>query len=198
MIKNVIFDIGKVLVSYEWLAFIKSLGIEGDALTQISENLFGRAWEEMDRCACDKEEMVRRSIEAVPDYPNEIKLIYDNLSGISDPFEYSSKWLQSVKDRGRNVYLLSNFGMFPFETLSKKYDFLKIADGAVISYQVLEVKPERYIYEYLLEKYNLEPSECVFIDDRRENIETAVSLGINGILFTDYEDAAGKLDELLA
>lgn len=197
MIKNVIFDIGKVLVSFEWQKYLHDIGIEGEAYRQIAEHIFEDAWIRMDKEACDEAETRRRAVEAVPDYPREANMVYDHLYDISSPFDYAYDWLQSVKDRGYKIYLLSNFGKFPFEVLSPKYTFLELADGRVISYELEEVKPDRAIYDFLLQKYHLNPAQCVFIDDRRENVAAAQELGMTGIVFTGYEQASRQLDRIL-
>ena len=59
------------------------------------------------------------------------------------------------------------------------------------------IKPETEIYTALFERYGLKPKECVFFDDREENIEAAGKLGMHGIVFTSKEEAEQKLDELL-
>lgn len=197
MIENVIFDIGKVLVSFEWQKYLQDIGIKGEAYKQIAEHIFEDAWIQMDKEDCDEAETRRRAVEAVPDYPREANLVYDRLYDISAPFDYAFGWLQSVKDRGYKIYLLSNFGRFPFEVLSKKYTFLGLADGRVISYELEEVKPDRAIYDFLLQKYDLNPSQCVFIDDREENVATAQALGMTGIVFASYEQASRQLDVIL-
>ena len=71
-------------------------------------------------------------------------------------------------------------------------------DGGLFSYEVQLIKPDRWIYEELLRRYQISPEEAVFFDDSLPNIETACSLGIHGIHFTGYEDARKKLEALLA
>ena len=60
------------------------------------------------------------------------------------------------------------------------------------------VKPDREIYEYLLKKYDLEAQECVFLDDRLENVEGARKVGMKGILFENYEQAWAELEEMIS
>ena len=66
-------------------------------------------------------------------------------------------------------------------------------DGALFSFQVKQIKPEPEIYRLLLAKYSLNPQECIFLDDRRENVEAAEAQGIAGIQFTGYEEALLEL-----
>jgi len=59
------------------------------------------------------------------------------------------------------------------------------------------VKPDPEIYKTLLRRYNLKAEECVFIDDTEENVVSAQKIGLNGIVFTGYEDAVARLDEIV-
>ena len=69
--------------------------------------------------------------------------------------------------------------------------------GKVVSAMVGMIKPDAGIYQCLFDKYNLNPKECVFIDDRPENIEGGRKLGMEGIVFTDYETGKKKLEQIL-
>ena len=57
------------------------------------------------------------------------------------------------------------------------------------------MKPEPEIYQTLLAKYGLKAEECVFLDDRQVNIDGAKAQGMEGIVFTSYEDAVERLKE---
>lgn len=184
-------------MSFRWRELLADLEIKGDALDAITREIFGHIWAGLDKKNCDEAEFRRICEGAVPDYKAEINRIIDHTHEISDPYDYSCEWIQSLKEQGYKVYLLSNFGGFPFNVLREKYGFVDMVDGGVISYEIGEVKPEPAIYRHLLEKYDLRPEECLFIDDRPENIETAKMLGMSGIVFTTKEDADCQLREYL-
>lgn len=194
MIKNVVFDIGIVLVTFRWAELLNDLNLSKEATAEISKHIFEDVWGRLD--GEDRTEAEYRKIfeDAVPEYKAEINCVLDHLCEISDEKEYACTWIQAVKEQGYQVYLLSNFGRYPFELLSKKYDFVKLVDGKVISYEVEQMKPDKAIYESLFKKYALNPKECIFVDDRPENIDMAKKLGMQGILFTSYEDASNKLE----
>ena len=71
-------------------------------------------------------------------------------------------------------------------------------DGGVFSFECHLIKPDKEIYQYLIDKYDLIPDECVFIDDMQHNLDTAGVLGINTILFDEYENVRKKLNEMLS
>ena len=75
--------------------------------------------------------------------------------------------------------------------------FMPLIDGGVISYEVKSVKPEPGIYEALIEKYDLVPEECVFLDDRPDNVEAAKKKGFHGIVAEGYEQASEALNNIL-
>ena len=99
-----------------------------------------------------------------------------------------------MKKEGLHVYILSNYGKKTFElTKDTALDFLPLTDGAIFSYTVKQIKPDIEIYETLLNQYQLKPEECVFIDDRMENIEGAKKAGIHGICFETIEQVKEDL-----
>ena len=59
------------------------------------------------------------------------------------------------------------------------------------------MKPDPKIYKTLLRRYNLKAEECVFIDDTEENVVSAQKIGLKGIVFTGYEDAVARLNEIV-
>lgn len=85
------------------------------------------------------------------------------------------------------IYVLSNWSKVSYAILEKHHpETLKFFDGIVTSGEVGVKKPNIKIYQFLLEKYNLQAEHCIFIDDQQENIDTAVRLGITGILCNEF------------
>ena len=103
-----------------------------------------------------------------------------------------------VQARGYKVYLLSNYPRDAYKMHeAKHFDFASVVDGKVISGIERMSKPDPRIYRLLCERYSLIPGECVFLDDREVNIKAAIAEGMQGIVFTSYEDAQEKLEEIL-
>ena len=102
--------------------------------------------------------------------------------------------VHALKEKGYKIYLLSNYNKDFFDVHTKGADFLDDIDGKVVSYEIHQIKPEPAIYEYLLEKYELNPQECVFFDDRPENTEAAEKLGIQSYTITSKEYLLDVLD----
>ena len=119
-----------------------------------------------------------------PEYKKEINLFWNHLELAITQFSYTKEWISNMKKEGLHVYILSNYGDWTYQrTKDNALDFLLLTDGDIFSYSVRQVKPDVEIYETLLKKYQLTADECVFIDDRMENIEGAEKAGIHGICF---------------
>lgn len=198
-IKNIIFDIGQVLVDFCWPQHMRDLGFSEEAIKAVGDGwVKAPIWNELDRGILSEEECIELAYEAVPDYRAEIDLFWGNPDGMIRCREQSAPWLRSLKERGYNVYLLSNYPRSLFAAHEKEFaPFLPYVDGRVVSGFVGVMKPDKGIYEKLLDKYGLKAEECVFIDDRAENLEGAESVGIKGLLFTDSASTIAALDSLL-
>ncbi len=86
--------------------------------------------------------------------------------------------IKGLKKQGYKIYLLSNTNEYSYEEVMKDLEYL--FDGMALSYQLHMIKPYEGIYKYLIDKYNINPEETLFIDDREDNMKTANALGING------------------
>lgn len=201
MIKNIIFDIGNVLASFRWKDHFRDLGFTGEAFDRIAAAtvLHPTMWNEFDRSLMSDEEIIARCIEREPEYEKEIRRLFETTAGLVEEYSYSYDWIKSLKKRGYKVYLLSNYGKTSFEAARDKgrLSFLPLVDGGVISYEVKIVKPEPGIYQALLAKYGLRAEECVFLDDKPENIEAAKALGFHGIVVESKEQAEKEMEELI-
>lgn len=78
-----------------------------------------------------------------------------------------------------------------------QFPIFKLLDGQIISSEEMVIKPEPEIYHRLFAKFNLKPEECIFTDDRAENIEGGRRLGMEGIVFTDAKQYERELRDLL-
>jgi len=198
MIKNIVFDIGNVLIAFSWRDCMRECGIKEEYLERIANaTVRSQNWNELDRGVLSDDEILEKFVESDPECGDMIRTFFERVTYSMPPYDYSEKWLATLRRRGYKVYLLSNFSDHNFNVNVPQYTFLNETDGKVISYIYKCIKPEREIYDILLNKYSLSAEECVFIDDRADNIEAAISCGMNGIVFTSYDDANEKLNALL-
>lgn len=198
MIKNVIFDVGKVLVEYDPDSYMERLGFDLKTRQAVNQAMFQNPlWEESDRGKLSTEELLEKFIFNDKEYKEEITKAYQTVGNTIELFPYSVAWIKKLKQRGYRVYILSNYAEVTYEQTKEKMEFLPYVDGAVFSFQCKWIKPEREIYEELCRKYSIEPRESVFLDDRLDNIEQARNLGFFGIQFESYEQAVKELERIL-
>lgn len=201
MIKNIIFDIGGVLVEFSPENILRKMGLPETEVLEIAKTTsLSPHWKELDRGVMSKEEVFELMLsETKEEYKADARrFLYDEVLSTVKSFDYSEEWLRELKSRGYNIYLLTNYPDWMFDYhWTNTFTFTKSVDGKVVSAVVKQIKPDEEIYTTLLKKYNLIPEESVFIDDKAENIQTAKALKINGIQFTNINDVKNKLNSLL-
>ena len=198
MIRNIVFDIGNVLAEFSWREHLARFGFTGEKAERIGKAMMlNPTWNELDRGVWSREELLQSFIKEAPDLEQEIRLVFSDLSTIVRKFPKSDSWVQSLKDRGYHVYYLSNYSSHVRKDTEKELTFMKLMDGGIMSYEVQLIKPDLAIYQTLMARYDLQPEECVFLDDTVRNVEAAQELGIAGIVVTSQEQAKKELETLL-
>ena len=195
MIKNVIFDLGRVLVNFYPLAYLEELGFDENKKNILNNIIFeSKEWYEYDRgFYLHNKDIEKKLITDNPKLEKEIKrVLNEDWVKIHTVKEETVEYLKSLKNEGKKIYILSNLSKDSFDFISK-LDFFKYVDGGVYSYEIKVCKPDNEIYKTILEKYNLVPEETVFLDDKLENIEAANRFGIHGIQFFSVDDAKKKI-----
>ena len=197
-IKNIVFDIGNVLVKWDPEGIYRTLFEKDDYYNHpLSKIVGGEVWRELDKGTIELDAAIEKLSRMNEPYGHEIdKFIREapyHIHPLTDSVDYALKY----KKLGCRIYLLSNFPEYGFKIIRNKFDFFDQFHGGIISWEVKAVKPEKKIYEILLEKYNLEPDETIFIDDVEENIKTAENLGIKGLHFLDGMNLSAELDKII-
>ena len=181
MYKNIIFDLGNVLLSFNPMEYLRSK-ISEEKIGEVFKAIFqSEEWIMLDRGTITEKEAINNIIERNSMYRDDINLAFKDWYGILKPIEDTIKVLEDLKDKGYNVYYLSNFHELAFKEVSTKNSFFGLFDGGVVSYEEKIIKPEEEIYRLILKRYNLEPSETIFIDDTKANVEGANKLGITTV-----------------
>ncbi len=197
MIKNIVFDIGSVLVEFEPKKYLDKFNFTEEVKEEIFQNVFRSTyWCELDRGTITEEEAMEKICKEASHIKKEIAQVMENWMDMLVPKEDTIEILKEVKHRGYNIYILSNYHKNSFEKICRENGFFTLIDGAVVSYSVNYLKPEEEIYKILLDRYSLIPKETLFIDDMKDNVEAAEKLGINAIKFTNSKELKEKLTEL--
>lgn len=196
-ITTIVFDIGNVLAEFCWERHFRSFGFSEETFQRLAKaTVLDSVWDEFDKGVMTLDEMTKLFIQNDPGVEQEIRTILKDISPCIDVYDYAYDWIREFKANGYHVYILSNFSEKCYLDCGEKMNFVKEADGAVISYQEKMIKPDACFYEVLLDRYHLIPEECVFMDDKQINIEAAKALGMNGIVFTTKNVALVELRKM--
>ena len=197
MIKNVVFDIGNVLVCFDWTKYVHTLFNDEELIERLRSAVWGEGrWDKLD-WGVDLDKVLASMINSSPELENELRLMFSHIGGCVTRYDTSIPWVKDLKSRGYNVYYLSNYSRTIMDAQHEALDFLPYMDGGVFSCDVYLLKPDHAIYRYLLRKYSLNPSECVFIDDIEDNIQAAKDCGFYGVKCETVEQAQRDLNKLL-
>jgi epoxide hydrolase-like predicted phosphatase len=194
VIRCVISDMGRVIISFDNDIFFKKIsGYSPFSAEDIAEQAaihedFVRLFDTGKITPEEFFEGVTKRLQAEIDQQT-FYSIYNDVFSL-DPLVLEI--LKLMKPRYRLV-LLSNTDVMRFEFIKMKFPEILIFDDYVVSYQVGYMKPHPQIYIHALEKAGADPQECVFIDDRAENVEAAEKLGLTGILFEPKTDLTAEL-----
>lgn len=195
MIKNIILDMGNVLLDYNPDVCLDHFLEKKEEKDIIKKELFeGREWVDADLGNITEAELYDRVKLRVPEYLHPaLKNCTLHWSMCMKPIKGAEEFCKYAKEKGYKLYVLSNASASFYDYFPS---FLPLAffDGVVVSSDIHIIKPDQKIYEYLLERYRLTAKECFFIDDRADNIEAAKAVGMEGMVFQgDYEAVKGVL-----
>lgn len=180
---------GMVLIDFCWRDHFENCGLSVDIIEEIAEvTVRHPIWNEFDRGIETKDQIVDRIVAMKPQYENEIRMVMEDFPAMIRKYSYTDALIDSLKNAGYGVYILSNFPEDTYVNGQDTLDFINKTDGQIISYMHKVIKPSEEIYKLLLDTYNLNAEECLFIDDKEENIRGAADCGIMGVQFTSLED----------
>lgn len=201
MYKNIIFDMGNVLIMfYPEKTFSKYLTDKKDVDLILDVFYKSGIYRDCDRGIRTYAEVIDAIQDKLPPHVLAVlkELYLEKGYGLTEmpPFPEMYDLIQELKANGYKTYLLSNAG-YDFYEYSPHKPALALMDGRVISCEHKVLKPEKEIYEILFSTYSLDPSECIFIDDIEENIEGGKKCGMDGIVFSpSFEDVSVLREKL--
>ena len=198
MIKNLIFDFGKVLVDYDFEAFFRTYISDAERYQAFTPILYNEEVQRMfDREDRPLNEIIESLILQYPQYKSEIRYFDEHYPEIvTHEIKGMKALLIQLKAEGYKLYGLTNWCSKIHLTMAQ-FDIFNLLDGYVISSVEKVIKPEPAIYHCLFRKFNLIPQECIFTDDRVENIEGGRRLGMEGIVFKDAKQYERELRRLI-
>jgi len=197
MIKTIIFDIGNVLMKFDYMPYIRALLQDEEAVDRVNGAIWRSGfWNELDKGE-KLEKILPLMLAEDPEYQDKILLTLENIGQCLRRLDYAIPWIKTMKKRGYKVLYLSNYSEFVMKAGPEVLDFLPLMDGGVFSCHAHMIKPDPAIFKKICDDYGLVPAECLFIDDTEENIKTAESLGFNAVRFEGYEESAAEIEKVL-
>jgi len=194
MIRNVVFDLGNVLISFSPVTYLDQNGYNAETKSIIINDIFrSKEWLMLDNGDISTKEAIERISEKSSLKTEEIASVFDLRTKIIFPIYGNTKLLPGLKKQGLRLYYLSNFPDDIFDEVFDRYGFFKYFDGGIISSRVNVSKPDRKIFKIFLEKYSLAASDCLYIDDSEHNVKAAESLGMTGLYLRNPEDLQEKI-----
>ncbi|MBR2869099.1 MAG: HAD family phosphatase [Clostridia bacterium] len=180
MIKNIVFDMGGVLIDYNPEKTLYGMFDKEIADILLKEVFRNPLWSDKDRGIIMPDEIMEKVRDRIPEsvYDKTCEMV-DNFYPYMPPFEKMEGFVRMLKEKGFGIYLLSN-ASHDFHERRKGIPALAMFDGVIVSADHKLLKPEKEIYEKLYDTFGLRPEECFFIDDVAANIEGAAATGMQG------------------
>ena len=178
-IKNIIFDFGGVLMDWNPRYFFKDYFNDDEKMEYFLENIAQDEWNiEQDR-GRSLSEGTETQVKKFPEWEKEIRAFYDNWTVmLKSDIPQNVEILRKLKNTDYQLFGLTNWSEETFPYALENYDFFQIFEGKiVVSGTEKLIKPDPKIWYVLLERYNIQAAESVFIDDNAKNIEMAKDLG---------------------
>lgn len=184
-IKNVVFDMGNVLMLFDGPYFSAQFTENEADATALQRALFGSpAWNLLDSGTISYDTMLRVARAHLDErlWPN-LDACFADWATYSTPIEKTNALAAELKREGYGIYLLSNAGTRIHDQLSHMPAW-NLMDGAVVSGEERLMKPDPAIYQLLCERYGLLADECLFVDDNTDNCEGARAAGMRAVRYT--------------
>ncbi|KLI31970.1 HAD-IA family hydrolase [Brachyspira hyodysenteriae] len=199
MIKNIVSDIGNVLYEFNVNEFMNKYIDEEDREKFFQNSFSNENWHLMDKGDLAFNDARKLFIDMNPKYQKIIDELFDtSLTLCLNKNHNNISLLKEYKNKGYDIYYLSNMPSETFEVLRKETDFFDdTCIGGVVSAHVKMIKPNKDIYEYFLNKFDLKADECLFIDDNINNVNAALDIGIKAVQLKKIDDMKDILQNML-
>lgn len=197
MIRNLIFDFGKVLVDYDFDAVIDSyFETESDRIGFKQVVMDPKFVDETDMGVTSFQDIMKREQRLHPQWAEAFELfdlrftdfIQGEVPGMRD-------LLIRFHREGFRLYGLTNWSNTVYRVI-EKYDILQMMDDRLISSEEMIIKPDVRIYHRLCDKFGLDINECLFTDDKQLNIDGALKAGMKAVLFKNAEQYERDVEQV--
>lgn len=194
---NIVFDLGGVVFNWQPNTIIRRVFADSETQDLVKAEIFEHVdWVELDRGSITLDQAIVRGASRTGLPRGTIEKLMDEVPRSLTPIQGTIDLIRCIRHSDNKLFVLSNMHIASISYLEKKHKIWDLFDGIVISSRIQKVKPEIEIYEHLLKEYELNAPETVFIDDLRENLTAASSIGIQTIRFVDPFQCRRSLSDL--
>jgi 2-haloacid dehalogenase len=194
---TVIFDLGGVLVDWNPRYLYRTLLPSDEAVEQFLAEVCTPEWNAAQDAGRTWADAVAELIERFPEQA-ELVRAYDERwwETIGGEIPGTVDVLRSLRDGGVRLYALTNWSAEKFDLTYPQFDWLSWFGGIVVSGKERVVKPDPRIFRILLDRYDIDPADAVYIDDAKHNVQAAAELGVRALHFTSPEHLRDDLAAL--
>lgn len=197
MYKNIVFDIGGVLVDYDPKGYLSKLFNNAELEEFLYSIIFdSEEWKLLDQGKITRALAERRMLEAAGPHRYEAQLVLDDWRELMTTKLDTVDLILALRHSGHHLYFLSNIPEDIYLMFQQRRRFMQLFEGGVPSFAAKTAKPDPEIFKLLLNTYELSPAETLFIDDSPTNISAAESLGMTGLQFKSATALHHSLIEL--
>jgi 2-haloacid dehalogenase len=195
MINTIIFDLGNVLIYWDPMHVYRDYFDSEEKLKYFFDHICTSDWNEEQDAGRSIVEATQELVNKYPEWEQPIRDYYGRWTEmLKGPITGSVEIFRELKKSGKyKLYALTNWQQGLFDIALVRYNFLHWFDGRVVSGEEKMRKPFPEFYQRLLDRYNVNASEALFIDDSLRNIKAAAELGMDTIHFKSPEQLREEL-----
>jgi len=198
MINTIIFDLGAVLIDWNPHYVYKTIFDDEQEMHNFLANICTSDWNEEQDAGRPLQEGTDLLVARFPEHEANIRAFYGRwIEMLGEPFHGTVEIFKQLKESNKyKIYALTNWSAETFPFAQARFDFLNWFDGVVVSGAEKMRKPAPEFYQILLDRYNVNPTEALFIDDNYRNVLAAEKMGIKTIHFKSEEELSVELTKM--
>ncbi len=183
-VKNVVFDFGGVLIDWNQRYLYRKVFASEEEMEWFLANVCTSEWNARQDAGRPFAEGIAEAKAQYPQYSEQIEMFWSRwIEMVGGEIQENTDWLRRLKAEGYGIYGLTNWSAETLPQVMESYDFFSLFDGIVVSGEEHLLKPDPRIYRVLLNRYHLNPAECLFVDDNPQNVAAAKHIGMWGLTF---------------
>ncbi len=184
-IKTIVFDLGGVLIDWDPAYLYRKMFDDPKEMEYFLTEVCTPSWNAEQDAGRSWEDAINLLLPDFPKYENEIRAYFGRWTEmLGGPIEGTVDILREIKEGGRyRLYALTNWSAETFPFALERYDFLQWFEGTLVSGAEHLKKPDRRIYDLLLDRYQIDGPTALFLDDSMANVEGSIAAGLPAIQF---------------